>query len=50
VLSMVYMMADFHDRWWWYISFCALPIIYLCIFAYLKKTNELNKEDDTDTF
>ena len=37
VLSMVYMMADFHDRWWWYISFCALPIIYLCIFAYLKK-------------
>jgi hypothetical protein len=44
------MMADFHDRWWWYISFCALPIIYLCIFAYLKKTNELNEEDDTYTF
>jgi hypothetical protein len=47
---MVYMMADFHDRWWWYISFCALPIIYLCIFAYLKHTNELNEEDDTYTF
>ena len=50
LLSMVYMMADFHDRWWWYISFCALPVIYLCIFAYLKKTNELNEEDDTYTF
>ena len=50
LLSMVYMMADFHDRWWCYISFLALPIIYLCIFAYLKKTNELNEEDDTYTF
>ena len=42
--------AAYHDRWWWYISFCALPIIYLCIFAYLKKNNELNEEDDTYTF
>ena len=50
LLSMVYMMADFHDRWWWYILFCALPIIYLCILAHLKKTNELDKEDDTYTF
>ena len=24
VLSMVYMMADFHDRWWWYMSFCEI--------------------------
>ena len=50
VLSMVYMMADFHHSILWYISFCALPIIYLCIFAYLKKTNELNEGDDTYTF
>ena len=50
LLSMVYMMADFHHQWWWYASFCALPIIYLCIFAHLKKTNELNEEDDTYTF
>jgi len=50
LLSMVYMMADFHHSLLWYISFCALPVIYLCIFAYLKKTNELNKDDDTYTF
>ena len=47
---MVYMLADFHHSILWYISFCALPIIYLCIFAYLKKNNELNEEDDTYTF
>ena len=50
VLSMVYKMADFHHSILWYISFIALPIIYLCIFAYLKKNNELNEEDDTYTF
>jgi Ca2+/Na+ antiporter len=50
LLSMVYMMADFHHSLLWYISFLALPIIYLCIFAYLKKNNELNKDDDTYTF
>ena len=44
------LIADFHHAWWWYLCFCALPIIYLCIFAYLKKTNELNEEDDTYTF
>ena len=50
LLSMVYMMADFHHSLLWYISFLSLPIIYLCIFAYLKKNNELNEEDDTYTF
>jgi len=50
LLSMVYMMADYHHSLLWYISFLALPIIYLCIFAHLKKTNELNEEDDTYTF
>ena len=50
LLSMVYMMADFHHSVLWYISFIALPIIYLCIFAYLKKNNELNEDDDTYTF
>jgi Ca2+/Na+ antiporter len=50
VLLMVFLMADFHHSILWYISFLALPIIYLCIFAYLKKNNELNEEDDTYTF
>jgi len=50
VLLQVYLMADFHDRWWWYATFCAVPVIYLCILQHLKKSHELNEEDDTYTF
>ena len=49
-LLMVYLMADFHDSYLWYITFCSVPIIYLCILRHLKSNNELNEEDDTYTF
>jgi len=50
VLLMVFLMADFHDSYLWYITFCAVPIVYLCILWHLKSNNELNEEDDTYTF
>ena len=50
VLLHVYLMADFHDSYLWYITFCAVPIVYLCILRHLKLNNELNEEDDTHTF
>ena len=50
VLLMVFLMADFHDSYLWYITFCAVPIIYLYILRHLKLNNELNEEDDTYTF
>jgi hypothetical protein len=49
-LLMVYLMADFHDSYLWYTTFCAVPIVYLCILQHLKQNNELNEEDDTYTF
>ena len=50
VLLMVFLMADFHHSWLWYTTFCAVPIVYLCILQHLKLNNELNEEDDTHTF
>jgi len=50
VLLLVFLMADFHDSYLWYITFCAVPIIYLCILRHLKSNHELNEEDDTYTF
>jgi len=49
-LLMVFLMADFHDSYLWYITFCAVPCIYLCILQHLKSNHELNEEDDTYTF
>lgn len=49
-LMQIGMAADFHHAWWWYLCFCALPIIYLFIFAYLKHRHEINEEDDTYTY
>jgi len=46
----VLIIANCDGTWLWLTFFSLHQLIYVCIFADLKKHHELNKEDDTYTF